>query len=181
MPAPLNRLGASTLGLLSLIALTGCGGDKAGDNFAPQCPKPSIPRDFNDIRRFRGAGRDITDSVLEGRILGVDGSCKRDGDVVSTTITVSLELARGPAATGRQVDVAYFVAVSQGERILDKQVFRLNPEFPSNTDRLRLRGDEIELRLPITSTTSAAAYQISVGFQLTPIELESNRARTHTR
>ena len=163
-----------------LLLLSGCGGGE-GD-FAPPCPRPSIPRDFNDLHRFRGAGRDITDSVLEGRITGLSGSCKRTGDnTVTATISVSLELTRGPAAPGREADVGYFVAVTQGERILDKQVFRLRAEFPANTDRLRLTGDEVELKLPVTPDRTAATYQVLVGFDLSPAELELNRQRMGRR
>lgn len=184
-PVPARGLPRPALPLLGLSALVlaGCGGGGGpGDAFAPPCPRPSIPTDFNDLNRYRGAGRDITDSVLSGRILGVEGSCTRDTmAVVATTISVRLELTRGPAATSRVADVAYFVAVSDGDTILDKQVFRLAPEFPSNTDRIRLRGDEIELRLPVTEKKTAAAYRISVGFQLTPAELADNRRRLGQR
>lgn len=163
------------IALMALLGLSACGGG-TDDAFAPPCPAPSIPRDFNDLHRFRGAGRDLVDSVLEGRITGVSGSCTRDGrDTTVVTVAVSMELIRGPAATSRTANVAYFVAVSQGEAILDKRVFRLNAEFPSNTDRVRLSGDEVELRLPVTATKTAAAYRVTVGFEVTPLELEANR------
>ena len=68
--------------------------------------------------------------------------------------------------------------VPEGERILDKQVFTLRAEFPPNTDRLRLSGDDVELRLPVSPTKTAEAYRIQVGFQLTPLELEVNRRRS---
>ncbi len=162
---------------LALVLLAGCGGSD-NDSFAPPCPQPSIPRDFNDLSRYRGAGRDLTDSVLDGRITGLSGSCKRDGaDAVLATVSVGIELNRGPAAPSRIAELAYFVAVSQGERILDKRVFTLRAEFPANTDRVRLTGDDVELRLPVTASKTAAAYRISVGFQLTPAELEVNRRR----
>ncbi len=180
MPAPSPHNAhpvRATLGLCALLTLSGCGGG-VDDNFAPPCPAPSIPRDFSDLRRFRGTGRDITDAVLEGRVVNIAGSCKRTSDgIVTATISAGIELARGPAASGRIADVAYFVAVSEGERILDKQVFRLRAEFPANTDRLRLTGDEVDLRLPVTPQKTAAAYRISVGFELAPVELEVNRQR----
>lgn len=167
-----------TLALLApaLLGLASCGPPDP-DRFAPPCPQPSIPRDFSDLHRYRGAGRDLTDSVLEGRISGVNGSCARDGArIVAVTVSVALELTRGPAATGRTADVAYFVAVSEGEgRILDKQTFRLRAEFAPNADRVRLAGDEVELRLPVTPERTAAAYRVSVGFELAPAELEVNR------
>ena len=169
---------ASPLATAALLALAGCSGSGT-EQFAPPCPVPSIPRDFGDLHRFRGNGRDLTDSVLEGRITGLDGSCTRDGAATTVaTISVGLELTRGPAAPGRTADVPYFVAVSEGDRIIDKQVYTLHAEFPANTDRLRLAGDQVELRLPVTPQKTAAAYRVSVGFQLTPAELEVNRSRS---
>lgn len=170
LPPILTLLGAALLGLASC-------GPPDPDRFAPPCPQPSIPRDFSDLHRYRGAGRDLTDSVLEGRISGVNGTCARAGArVVAVTVSVALELTRGPAATSRTADIAYFVAVSEGEgRILDKQTFRLRAEFAPNADRVRLAGDEVELRLPVTPERTAAAYRVSVGFELAPAELEVNR------
>ena len=92
-------------------------------------------------------------------------------------VQVGIELTRGPAAPGRRVEFAYFVAVLDGDAILDKQVFPLRAEFPANADRLRFAGDEVELRLPVRENKTAAAYRIEVGFQLTPEELAANRSR----
>src|SRR3954451_18955901 len=167
MPA-LCRVGVACCAILPLLA--GCGGDEA--NFAPACPRPSILRDANDLHRYRGAGRDITDSVLEGRITSINGSCKRDGsEAVAATVNVGIELVRGPAAPSRVADIAYFVAVSEGDRVLDKQVYQLRARFPENTDRVRLSGDSVDLRLPVSGNKTAASYQVTVGFQLTPEEL----------
>ena len=73
---------------------------------------------------------------------------QRSRAAVLATVSVGIELTRGPAAPGRTAELAYFVAVSQGERILDKRVFPLAAEFPPNTERVRLTGDDVELRLP---------------------------------
>ncbi len=165
------------LGAAPLLALADCGGGTQ-DAFAPACPGAAIVRDAADLSRYRGGQRDLIDTVLEGRITGINGNCKRDGqDAVLTTIQVGIEITRGPAAPGRRADLAYFVAVLDGERILDKQVFPLRAEFPPNADRLRLAGDDVELRLKVEENKTAAAYRIEVGFQLTPEELEANRQR----
>src|SRR3954451_25477107 len=145
------------MGSLTLPLLAGCGGDE--NRFAPPCPLPAILRDANDLFRYRGAGRDITDSVLEGHITSINGSCKRDGaNAVAATVNVGIDLIRGPAATSRVANVAYFVAVTDGDRLLDKQVYQLRAEFPENTDRLRLAGDSVDLRLPVTTQKTAASY-----------------------
>ena len=120
--------------------------------------------------------------MLDGRITGLNGSCKRDGpDTVVTAVHVGIEVSRGPAAPGRDATLAYFGAGLEGERILDKQVFQLRATFPANTDRLRLSGDDVELRLPVTPKKTAATYRIQVGFQLSPVELEANRRRSVRR
>ena len=180
MPAlhtPTLRQAAAWASAAGVLLLAGCGND-TGDRFAPACPTVAILRDAADLTRYRGAGRDLTDAVLDGRVTGVNGTCKRDGaDTVVTTVQVGIDLTRGPAAPGREAAVGYFVAVLDGERILDKQVFQLKAAFPANADRLRLSGDDVELRLPVTPKKTAAAYRVQVGFQLSPLELEVNRKR----
>jgi hypothetical protein len=167
--------------LLSLAAtaavLGGCGA--SGDQFPPPCPAAAILGDAADLTRYRGAGQDLTDMVLSGRITGLSGSCKRtsQGAVVLTTVKVTLELTRGPAAPGRTVNAAYFVALTRGETILAKQVFPLSAEFAPNAERVRLTGDEVEVPVPNRGSEGAAAYRILVGFELTPQELATNRRR----
>ena len=164
------------LGAAPMLVLFGCGNDSQ-EAFAPACPGAAILRDAADLHRYRDGQRDLIDTELEGRITGINGNCTRDGAAtVVTTVQVGIELTRGPAAPGREARLAYFVAVLDGERILDKQVFPLRAEFPPNGDRLRLVGDDVELRLKVTPDKTAAAYRVEVGFQLTPEELEANRA-----
>lgn len=168
---------ARFLRAIPLLALAGCGGGTQ-DAFAPACPGAAILRDAADLSRYRNNQRDLVDTELEGRITGINGSCKRDGaDIVVTTVQVGMELTRGPAAPGRQAQLAYFVAVLDGDAILDKQVFPLRAEFPANGDRLRFAGEDVELRLPVRENKTAAAYRIEVGFQLSPEELAANRSR----
>ena len=174
----LSRLGLAAASTLPILA--GCGA--TGDQFRPACPRPAILRDANDLQRFRGNRRDVLDTVVQGRITSISGDCKRAGSkTVAATVNVGMELTRGPAANSRTADVAFFVAVSEGDRVLDKQVYTLRAEFPENTDRLRLSGDSVDLILPVTATKSAEAYQVTVGFQLTPAELEANRQRAARR
>lgn len=158
--------------LLSVLA--GCG--EPVERFPPPCPQTVINGDSADLNRYRGAGRDLTDLVLSGRITGLNGTCTRTSSTVTTvSMTINLELTRGPAARGRAADVAYYVVVSLGDQILDKHVFGFQPQFEANSDRLRLTGDVVQLTLPVSSDRTAAAYKVSTGFQLTPEELATNR------
>jgi hypothetical protein len=172
-----SRRVAVTLGAgLGLgFGLTGC---SSSEQFPPACPSVAILADAGDLTRYSGRGQDLTDLVLDGRITGVSGECKRgDNNVLDTTIKVSLDITRGPAAHGGAAEFAYFVAVTRNGVILDKQVYPLRAEFPTNTDRLRLSSDEVQLLLPIPKGLSGAAYTVLVGFQLDQAELDLNRRR----
>jgi hypothetical protein len=65
--------------------------------------------------------------------------------------------------------------VTQGETVLDKQVFPVHISFPPNVDRLTMTSPEIAMALPVTSGLSGASYGIIAGFQLSPDELAANR------
>jgi hypothetical protein len=84
---------------------------------------------------------------------------------------VGAELSRGPAMTANQVTVPVYVAVTEGDRILDKHVYTLSAKFPSNVDRVTVSTPEVFMVLPVSQTKSAAAYSILAGFQLTADEL----------
>lgn len=163
---------------LPLAALSACGSSSSQPQFPPVCPQTGILRDAADITRFRAAGTDLTDMVVDGRITGLSGSCALDDPThLRTKLNVALDLSRGPANSGNTATIGYFVSVSKGKTILAKQEYRLAAKFTDNADQLKLLGEEVDLVLPVNDTTSGAAYNILVGFQLTPGELAFNRRR----
>lgn len=171
--------------ILLVPVMSGLAGCSGGDvnAFPPACPRASIVGDAADLTRYRSdsagqGGQDLTDMVFDARITGVSGKCVRgDPGTLDVTATVGMELMRGPAMRGRAEDVPFFVAVSEGERILDKQVYRIHAEFPANTDRVRITSENVNVALPVERAKSGAAYDLLVGFQLTPDELAFNRRR----
>lgn len=162
--------------LLPTLLVTGCMDDEG--EFPPACPQAEILPDAGDLVRYRDTGHDLTDLVLRARITGLSGRCTntKQATVLRTQVSVGMDVTRGPAAHGREAALAYFVAVTEGERVLDKRVFPLHVEFPPNTDRVRLTGAEVDLSLPTPRGRSGAAYRVVVGYQLTPQELAENRA-----
>ncbi len=163
--------------LACLLPLLGaaCGGPT--DAFAPPCPTLVLLKEGADLKRFNGAGRDVTDLALDGRLTKVDASCSRENaGAVRARLSVVMDIARGPTGQ-RNVEVPYFVAVTDGDRILDRQEFVVRGSFPANVDRTTVQGQEVTLILPTTATKDAGAYRIYVSFSLTPDELAFNRQR----
>lgn len=167
------RLAAPLLALTSLL-LASCGDGEL--KYAPACPQLSLLAEGADLVRFAGAGRDVTDRVVEARITGVEAKCApgRRGDVVAT-IRVHADVARGPAGRGRAAQVPYFVAVMQGDAVLDRQEFVLAANFRPNVDSMRVSGDELALRFAGAGDRGAAQYRIIVSLLLTQEELAHNR------
>jgi hypothetical protein len=156
-----------------LPVLFACAPDR--DQFPPACPNVAFLTPTADLAVFRpGSDRhDLTALMLAGRMLGIQGKCQPgdDASTVNATVTVGAELTRGPAMPGNRANVPVYVAVTEGDRILDKHVYTLSATFPSNVDRVTVSTPEIFMVLPVSPTKSAAAYSILAGFQLTPDQL----------
>jgi hypothetical protein len=166
-------LAAAFAGLAGLADCT-----PVSNQFPPACPRTGTLGDASDITRYRPGGRDLTDLLLDGRITGVNGSCtKSDRRTLAVSLSVSMLLVRGPAAGSAPLEVPFFVAVSRGGEILDKQVYRVVPAFEANSSTARVTSDPINITLPIGRETLGSAYDVVVGFQLSPEELALNRRR----
>jgi hypothetical protein len=182
-PRPFRRplaVGRLALAVAAVAALAAC---NQPENFAPPCPQLAILSDGADINRTVGSGRDITDLVLDAHIVSVPASCQWTDKTharVTATLNVQMSFARGPAMPGRTVNVPYFVAVSDGqEQVLDKEVYVGQVVFPANSDRVNVSTPPITMVIPVTAQKSAAAYRISVAFQLSEEELRVNQMRSN--
>jgi hypothetical protein len=160
-----------------LLPLAGCGPSR--NAFAPVCPNVRLIPALADVTRYAGPGpaHDVTDMVVQARVMGVNGSCSAGDDqyVLPAKVQVTIAVQRGPAMRGREADVPVFLAVTEGETVRDKQVFPVHVVFPPNVDRLTMTSPEIDMSLPVTQTVTGASYGIIAGFQLSPDELAANR------
>lgn len=157
--------------------LAGCGPGR--NQFAPLCPAPRLVPALADVTRYRDgrATGDLTDLVLQARVVSVKGSCKAgsDTDQVAGTVQIGITVQRGPAMVGREADIPVFLAVTLGDEVRDKQIFPVHVVFPPNVDRMTLTSQDISLDIPVTDKVSGASYGLIAGFQLTPGELDANR------
>jgi hypothetical protein len=171
-PNPARRaLLAPALAAAALLA--GCSQEP---QFAPVCPQLALLAEGADLVRFAGTGRDMTDRVLEAKIVSVDGSCEpgKKGQVTAK-IKVLGEMIRGPAAQGRTAQVPYFVAVTRGDQIVDRKQFVMSATFPANVELARVDGGELSMSFPVSARQGAQEYKIYVSLQLTEDELAYNR------
>jgi hypothetical protein len=176
MPAQQNVLFRVVAVTALMPLLFACAPER--DQFPPACPGVGFLTPTADLASFRPGsdGRDLTALMVAGRMQGIKGKCEtgEKKGTVEATITVAAEITRGPAMPGNTVTVPIYVAVTEGNQILDKRVYTLSATFPPNVDRVEVTTPEIFMVLPVSQAKSAAAYSILSGFQLSPSELATN-------
>ena len=174
-----NRLvAAPALALIATaaLALGGCSAF-SGEKLDLACPKVGILNDAARVTLFRtgpGSGGPA-DVVAHGVVGDYSGSCTYDETGVTIDVSLALVAERGPAMVGDQAALSYFVAIARPDgSIATKQVFPTTIVFPGNAPRAGSRED-LQPHIPLPRGQDARGYQLLVGFQLTPDQLEYNR------
>jgi hypothetical protein len=183
------RAGFAAGAVLALaIPLAGCGSDDTLEEEAEQpqvrfvvpddptgCPRVVVLRDAAEEVQLRPGGRDLTDMVARATFGQFDGGCEYDDTGVDVEVTLQLISELGPAATGRQAQFDYFVAVTDPQDvILAKEVFSTTIEFPEGRNVAGVT-EELRQRIPLDRLATGPAYDIILGFQLTEDQLDYNR------
>jgi hypothetical protein len=84
-------------------------------------------------------------------------------------------LTRGPAATSRDVDVPYIIAVTRNDQVLDQHEYTQHVTFPPNVDTVQVTGSEVFFNFPTRRGLGGQNYTIYVLFALSPEELAANQ------
>ncbi len=126
-----------------------------------------------------GPGRDLTDVAYQVDIRDLAYECDYDFDNFDSRVTVNFNILfvaeRGPAADQGQIEIPYFVAVTDpGRNILTKKRFSVTLEFEGNAVRAQ-KVEELAQRIPFPSDADGSDYKSFIGIQLTPGQLDDIR------
>jgi len=113
-----------------------------------------------------------------GEMEGVHGLCRYiDADPITMNVDISMQFGRGPAANSDHRTYRYWVAVTRrGRAPIAKQYFDVDVAFPRN--QLVVSRVEHINRIVIpraNADISGENFEILVGFDLTPEQLQFNR------
>ena len=169
---------ALALALVGLVS--GCRAPKYLEivKLEPVCPRVAVLGDADRLTEFAGAAsQDLTDIAFDARLVGVKGACEFDEEEQKVTLTMDVQFSatRGPAYRG-PVSLSYFVATLDDARtVIGREQFDLGVRFGS--DQVRVEGAEqlSETYALKKKDSLGAAYQVLVGFVLTPAQLAYNR------
>lgn len=142
------------------------------------CPGVGILGGTEDLTSFTGTGNDITDIALTAELERVVSQCEYDIDdgIIYVDLAVRGVAEIGPAATSRQVAVPMFIALTEvNSRVLRKDTFMLPLAFEGNQRTTSFIHTIEETKVPYVARIDGSAYEILVGFQLTPEQLAYNK------
>jgi hypothetical protein len=174
-----GRVVACVIGAVALaVAISGCSATKR----TPACPRVSVLEEGSQMTRFApGPGRDLLDVEFEAGITTIESTCKYKTEGGRRNLIVALATVfstmRGPADQQREARFAYFVAVLRNGEVINKQIFEMDVPFPGNRTRVTVRDSDppVSIDIPNVGESAAFDYEIIVGLQLTPEELDYNR------
>ncbi len=165
---------ASRLAVLGAVTfVSACGATKEPPKF---CPRLGLLDNADELTRFQGNGRDITDITLSGSIDKVPATCVQgnESNSVASDLTIQSTFTHGAGARSRTDQVTYVVTVLDGDTIIEQHDFPLVITFPEHVDRASFATAPIHLAFPAPAS-GKANYRVFVSFRLTPAELEYNR------
>ncbi|NWG47064.1 MAG: hypothetical protein HXY25_11040 [Alphaproteobacteria bacterium] len=162
-----------------VLGLAACGGASSAE--LARCPRAGVLSDASSVTAFAdpaGAG----DVRFRGEITNVVLACDPGKREVDSELTLTFRGELGPAAQARTETTAYFVAVvDSAGTVLAKDIFPVQMTFPEGQRVIAFEDRIDRVRIPVAAGMSGAAYEIIVGFDLTPAEVDYNRARRGAR
>lgn len=153
------------------------GGDQRPN--AGPCPLMGVLYESSRIVEFAQPNAERYANIsYTGEIQGVRGLCRYvDADPIRMELQMDMAFGRGPAATAETKTYRYWVAVTRrGVAPIAKQYFNVEVRFPEGSNVVRGPQMIEEIVIPrATPETSGENFEILVGFDLTPEQLQFNR------
>lgn len=171
---------AAALSALALLAA--CGSGRSAATVGQVCPTVSVVSDTARMVQMRpGSPGAAGDVAFVAEVADYSGNCRTTDEdtmlVVEMTLRIMAE--RGPAAgDARSVNAPFYIAIANrtDQTILVKEIF--NAQFDFKGEQRRAGStEELLQRIPMPAGKRPGDFEILVGFQLTPEQLQLNRTR----
>ena len=153
-------------------------GNDPRPNVGP-CPLMGVLYDTARVVRFEQPGNQrYANIAFTGEMQGVHGLCRYvDADPIRMNMEIEMAFGRGPAATSDRQTYRYWVAVTRrGRAPIEKVYFDVDVRFPRGEQVVTHRERIDEIVIPrANEEVSGENFEILVGFDLTPEQLQFNR------
>ena len=159
--------------LMALLALSGCNTDKVSN-----CPVGVILADASQVTIFRpGAPQDLAGEAYRVALVDISTDCsinKKTGETKSS-YRVNFRATRAPSAEAAHYTVPYFVAVTQGEDLIEKRILQVSFDFRAGDSVATFSESPDDFDIHVPNGHLPIEYEIMAGFQMTPAGIEYNK------
>jgi hypothetical protein len=174
---PLLRVSAVAAVLLA-APLAGCSTDKSGD-----CPTMTGVTDASVKTVFRpGATQDPANVLYTAEIASVTGGCdmdKKPPHATDAKLTINFRATRPASGGEARYVVPYFVAVTEGARILARTDYATTLVFEPGQTVATATEIIGSVHIDPARDKQPYDYQVLAGLRLTKAELDYNRRTAH--
>lgn len=143
------------------------------------CPLMGILYDSARIVDFANPNEERYANIeYTGEMQGIRGLCRYVGeDPITMSIEVDMAFGRGPASTSERHTYRYWVAVARrGRAPIEKEYFDIDVRFPRGEAVVTVTEEIERIVIPrANGDVSGENFEILVGFELTPEQLQFNR------
>src|SRR6185312_942564 len=143
------------------------------------CPLMGVLYDSSRLVQFAQPNAQRYANIeFTGEMQGVEGFCRYvETDPITMNMDISMRFGRGPAAGADHRTYRYWVAVTRrGRAPIAKQYFDVDVRFPHGQDVISHTEHIRRIVIPrANADISGENFEILVGFELTPDQLQFNR------
>lgn len=140
-----------------------------------RCPAVAVVGDMNTLTRFKGEGRSTEDVMYTASIMDVTSSCTEE-EAVDSRVNFYVGATAGPAFSGRDVTLQYFVAIlKDNSQIVSKEIFEVTLSFDSKG--FARSKEVVEQHIPTIEQARRYNYEVLLGFQMDAQDVVFNMER----
>ncbi|MDX2237713.1 MAG: hypothetical protein NW203_09120 [Hyphomonadaceae bacterium] len=143
------------------------------------CPLMGVLYDNSRLVEFQDPTQErYANIAFTGEVRGVRGLCRYvDTNPIEMSMEIDFAFGRGPAATAERKTYRYWVAVTRrGTAPIARQWYDVDVRFPRNTPVMVAREEIESIVIPrANADISGENFEVLVGFELTPQQLQFNR------
>jgi hypothetical protein len=175
----------SAASLACLLSLAACGGGhphtgKAADSAAPTkgmapdptgfCPQVAVLQQAQTVTLFLPGRSDVASQLSTAQISGISGACLyKKPNALEISFTASFLADNGPANNGKPIILPWFVAITNGNQIIDKHEYQVTLSFNGNVSTTAATSKPVKVEMP--AVPDSAKLEILTGFEMTPDQL----------
>ncbi|WP_417451355.1 hypothetical protein [Kordiimonas sp.] len=140
-----------------------------------RCPAVAVVGDMNTLTKFKGEGRSTDDVMYTASIMDVISSCTEE-EAVDSRVEFSVGATAGPAFSGREITLPYFVAIlKDNSQIVSKEVFEVTLRFDSKG--FARSKEVVTQHIPTIAQARRYNYEVLLGFQMDAQDVVFNMER----